>query len=403
MREDKEKIKEIMTDAESGTAASPTEETAVKTGKGKRKWIKSHKLLSVAIALIVLLAGVRVGSFAMSKISPEKDEAIPVNVRVATADYGSIYSTAPLSGRVSPAEEVALVPLAQGKIAAVNVKVGDYVQKGTLVVALDKGATAANVSQAKESLNVAKTTFDNMAALYAEGAVSKSSYDSARLNYVTAREGYNSAAEICSNYNVVAPISGYVTSVNAEVGGIAGGGPVVTIANIDNLVISTTASEYIASLLKIGDVVDIEIDGIEDRTFKGTVTEFAPVPAMGTLTYPITITIDNTEGKIMSGMFAEVRFKAEESHNVVCLPSDSVITKGGKQVVVTLDKNNIPSFVEVKTGIDNGEYVEITKGIKKGDTVVVSGMDFVTEGIEVKVLSDSDAEKNVKKTEKDKD
>ncbi len=389
-----EKAKNVIAEVADETVAA---EPKKKHGKGKRKWIKTHKILSVVIALVVLLAGWRVGSFAMSKISPEEDQVLPVNVRVITADYDSIYSTAPLSGRVSPAEEVALVPSAQGQVVAVNVKVGDYVQKGTLVVALDKGASAATASQARESLNVAKTNFDNMSTLYAEGAVSKSAYDNARLNYITARESYNSAAELCSNYNVVAPISGYVTSVNAEVGGMAGGSPVVTIANIDNLVISTTASEYIAGLLKVGDVVDIEIDGIDDQTFKGTVTEFAPVPAMGTLTYPITITIDNTDEKIMSGMFAEVKFKAEESKNVVCLPSDAVITKGGKQVAVVLDKKNIPSFVEVETGIDNGEYVEITKGIKKGDIVVVSGMDFVTEGVEVKVLSDKDASQNVSK------
>ena len=54
--------------------------------------------------------------------------------------------------------------------------------------------------------------------------------------------------------------------------------------------------------------------------------------------------------------------------------------------MVTLDSDNIPSFTEVETGIDNGEYVEILSGIKKGDIVVIEGQNFVDEGVRVEVV-----------------
>ena len=73
--------------------------------------------------------------------------------------------------------------------------------------------------------------------------------------------------------------------------------------------------------------------------------------------------------------------------------------KNGESVEVIIDEDLIPSFREVETGIDNGEFVEILSGIKEGETVVISGQNFVEEGIAVRIIEEDDSQTDESKNE----
>ena len=361
--------------------------------------IKEHKVLAALVLILAAIVIVRLIAFAVGSMNPTVAESEAIGVKVMTAEYTDISSTVPLSGRIAPAEETAIVPMASGQVTAVHVKVGDYVKAGTLLFEIDKGQVATTYNQAKAAYDLAANSYNNMKTLYLEGAISKSDFDEAEVQYISARESYNAAAEAYSYYNVTSPIDGYVTSLSVAVGDIAGQQMAASVANTDELKIETTVSEYIAGYIKIGDEVDVYVSTLGDTPYKGTVTAFSPAPALGTLTYPITITLDNESGDLMSGMFAEVKFTAEEADDTICIPSDAVIMKNGKSVAVIIDEDLIPSFREVETGIDNGEFVEILSGIKEGETVVISGQNFVEEGIAVRIIEEDDSQTDESKNE----
>ncbi len=361
--------------------------------------IKEHKVIAALVFILAAIVIVRLIAFAVGSINPTVAESEAIGVKVMTAEYTDISSTVPLSGRIAPAEETAIVPMASGQVTAVHVKVGDYVKAGTLLFEIDKGQVATTYNQAKAAYDLAANSYNNMKTLYLEGAISKSDFDAAEVQYISARESYNAAAEAYSYYNVTSPIDGYVTSLSVAVGDIAGQQMAASVANTDELKIETTVSEYIAGYIKIGDEVDVYVSTLGDTPYKGTVTAFSPAPALGTLTYPITITLDNESGDLMSGMFAEVKFTAEEADDTICIPSDAVIMKNGKSVAVIIDEDLIPSFREVETGIDNGEFVEILSGIKEGETVVISGQNFVEEGIAVRIIEEDDSQTDESKNE----
>ena len=350
---------------------------------GQKIW--DHKILTLLLVAIVALTAYRLAIFASEKMNPEEEEVTPVNVKVITAEYGSITQTTPLSGRITPVDEVAIVPLASGQVTAVYAEVGDYVHAGSVLFEIDKGQIITTYNQAKAAYDLAATTYANMEELYAEGAVSKSDYDSARVQYISAEESFNAAAEAYSYYSVTSPIDGYVTSMSVSVGSIAGQSMAASVADTSALEISTTVSEYLASMINVGDEVNVYVSSLGDEPYKGTITEFSPAPAMGTLTYPVTISLENKNGDLMSGMFAEVEIVTDEAENTICIPSDAVILKDSKSVAVLLDSENIPRYSEVSTGIDNGSYVQILSGVNEGDIVVVSGQDFVTEGEAVNI------------------
>lgn len=353
----------------------------------KAKSITKKKNKFITIGAIVIVLGFIVFRIMSSMTGTPTEEESLVNVKTALAEKMSINTTSPITGRVEPIEEVSIVPLVSGQITAVYVEIGDKVSKGETLFQIDGTQLLTTYNKAKESLNVAKSTFDRVSVLYEQGAMSYQDYEQAQATYSNAQQTYTAASDSYNNCTLTSPINGYVTSKNVAVGGIASSAsPAMTVADVSKLKIDTSVSEYIVSDLNVGDSVDIHISTLGDETYKGIIEAISPAPSAGSLTYPIKISISDDTGKIKAGMFAEIRIISSEKEDTLCVPSDCVIMKNGTSVIVTLDKENIPKYNDVTTGIDNGEYVEILSGIKEGDKIVISGQQYVTEGTSVNVI-----------------
>ncbi|MBN7772007.1 efflux RND transporter periplasmic adaptor subunit [Clostridium aminobutyricum] len=367
----------ILDSSEEGTPDSP-----VPQSKKKKK-----KLITIVAVLLIL--GLVIFRIVTSMSTGSTEEESLVNVKIAKAEIMSIYTSSPITGRIEPIKEVDIIPMTSGKITSVNVSIGDKVSAGTVLFQIDGTQIATTYNQAKESYNVAKSAFDRVSVLYNQGAASLQDYEQAKMSYVSAQESLTAAGDAYSHCTVTSPINGYVTAVDVSVGNIASQvTAAMTVADVSQLQISSSVSEYIVTELEVGDSVDIYIQTLGEEPYKGSITAISPAPASGSLTYPIKISVDNSSGKIHAGMFAEIKIVSTQKENTLCVPSDCVILKAGKSIVVTLDKNELPVFNEVTTGIDNGKYVEITSGLKDGDTIVISGQQYVTEGTPVIVLED---------------
>ena len=94
----------------------------------------------------------------------------------------------------------------------------------------------------------------------------------------------------------------------------------------------------------------------------------------------VTVSVEDPEGVIKAGMFAEVRLTAVKKENVVAVPSDAVITSGSEKKIVLLNQDGTVTVKKVTVGIDNGDLAEITSGIKVGDKIVVKGQTYVKDG-----------------------
>ena len=343
---------------------------------------KSSKIpLIIALAIVIGLVGFRMVSLFSGN---EKVEETEVSVEVTKAEVRDIITSAPISGRVKPKEEVNVVPLMQGKVTAVYANVGDRVSVGTLLFTIDASQLESKINQASEAQNVAKDTFERMKALYLEGAIAYQDYEQARLNYVNAAQSYIQASDAYSDCNVRAPISGYVTANNLNVGTLPPQtAPSMVIADVSSLVIETEVSENVVANLKEGDSVEVYIEAVSKEPLSGTVTSISPAPTSGKMTYPVKVTLASTE-RVKAGMFAQIKIVNSTGREVLCVPSSSVMIKNGEKTVAVLD-GNIPKFAKVQTGLDNGEYVEILDGIRDGEVVITKGQQYVKEGESVKI------------------
>ncbi len=386
----------------------PEGKTAAKEKKKKGKGKNSGPMKIVILVMVIGLLALGAYRIIASLTEKEEIEADPpTNVYVDTVDYGNVEITTPLSGRIEPNEEVSLIPMISGEVERLNVEVGDYVRKGDVLFRIDPmqletayDQAVASYDLAQSSVDAAKTNYDRMKMLYEEGVVARAEFEAAETQYESAllslaqvQVSVNSAEESLKNATVLAPMNGYVTAVNIVEGALATQAtPAVTIADTTKLKINTSVSEYLISKIQEGDQVEVYIKALSQEPYKGTITTLVRTPQSGGLTYPVTVTLNKKYDGVTSGMFAEIRIVSDSREDVIVVPSDTVLVKNGKTVVVVLDEEELPVYREVEVGLDNGAEAEIVSGLEQGETLVVSGQEYIVEGEAVRVMDSSSQE-----------
>jgi len=358
--------------------------------------------LVVVVLLIALFGGVGVWRWLMPAEQMEALPEQPVQVYAVTARISGISVETTLTGKVRAADE-ANVFAAGGEVRRINVAVGDYVKKGQRLFSLDSTQVQGGYSQAQiardmaqEGVNTARQNFERMQELYESAAIPLAQLEQAQTMLTAAQNqlrqaeaGLSNVASSLNLLNFDAPIDGYVTDINIKEGMYPmQTAPAVAIASLDDLEIQASVSEYLIGHIKEGAPVSFKITSLADTVYQGAIKTVALAPAMGGLTYPIAVVVNApAEAGIKPGMFAEMSLVSNHKEQALVIPSQAVITRGGRTLVAVLD-GDIPSLRQVITGIDNGEMIEITGGLSEGETVITKGQHYIIEGEAVIQISE---------------
>ncbi|GEM_PF-205865 len=273
------------------------------------------------------------------------------------------------------------------------------------------GYDSANASyqsavNAKETASNSLTTAQR-AVQSAQTALEKANDDYDRLKNTTASENSRRASDSLNtaqaskssvlaaidqaqskldDASVSSPISGVVLEKNVTVGGFYSAGQTAyKIADTSSMDIEVNISENISSILGLGSKVDITIPSISDEKFEGAVSELSP-EANSDGTYKVKVRVPNPDGKLVSGKFANISFAKEESANALSVPRNSVIHKDDEYYVFIIDGDKAVKK-NVQIGIDNGDYIEIKKGISVKDDVVTTGQTYLKDGDKVNIVA----------------
>jgi len=193
---------------------------------------------------------------------------------------------------------------------------------------------------------------------------------------------------------VRAPITGTIISLPGEVGAtIAQSTSIAKISGGDALEIRLYVPERFVSKIKNGLNCEITLDAYPGETFRGSINEVSPTIDPVSRTEEIKINVDNPGSKLKAGMFAKVKIITESKAGVVKIPYDSIIQRGGSDVVFVVEADpsdleaTIVSQHNVVTGIVIDGMAEIVDGLEPGDEIVVKGMSLLTDGARVNVIS----------------
>jgi len=370
------------------------------------KYCKKFIAAMLSIVILILLAGCGNNE---NNITPES----AVNVTVSEVLTKTIEETATYTGELKAAVSTSVSAKVSGNAETIYCEIGDFVNSGDILVKLDdtdyqtqyqqaNSAYLSAVSQSKSVVssaqieyNNAKINCDNQKILYDHGAISKQAYDSAvtrlenakiNLDAAIEQSGLNSAkaaleaAENSLGYTTVyAPVSGYISSKNASVGQMVSPGvEIFSIKNTDTVNAQINVTESVISKVVIGTKAVVSVDSLHEN-FECTVTGTSPTKNPQTGLYQINISIDNPDGVLKDGMFADVTLTLSDAADALVVPTDSIFEDESEKKYVYIVKGDTAVKTEVTVGIVTEEYTEIVKGVGNEDTVIVSGKEYLSE------------------------
>ena len=190
-----------------------------------------------------------------------------------------------------------------------------------------------------------------------------------------AQQEYDDAVESLESANLVSPISGTVLSVNIEPGdSVAPNTVVAEIADTSVIAVESSVDEEDILSIELGLPVRVTLDAVPGQAFTGIVTSVgqAQQGQQGSVTFPVTITLDDTGGlELVEGLTASAQVINSQVNDVLMVPVAAV---GGTlfEPSVEVMTPNGSEEVPVQLGSSNGTFVEIVSGVEEGETVLAT-------------------------------
>lgn len=393
----------------------------------------NRKVITIALlatfAFLVLLCG------------GNGENGIAVNV-----DYPkrcTITESIPANGKIQPVTQIKITPDVSGEVIEVNVKEGDSVCTGDLLVKIRQDVYLSAVERAEASLNAVRAQYMQQKSqlsqielsykrnemLFQQKAISEADYETALSQYEVARQQLNAARyniksaeaavkEARENLNrttIYAPIDGIVSKMEIEKGErVVGtsqmaGTELMRIANLNQMEVVVYVNENDIIKLSIADTAYVEVDAYPNRKFVGFVTEIASsarntgsgAPLDDVTNFEVHVTINSEEctdiikengALFRPGMSASVEIITETCHNALVVPLQSVTTR--RDILENIATNNINEYifvydnlssqvvpVKVKTGIQDMKNIMITQGLDEGTMIVTGPYSAVTRDL----------------------
>ncbi len=324
--------------------------------------------------------------------------------RTAVAERGTLATGQEMTGEVRLDENRStyIGPLIPGVVRAIRVDLGDRVRAGQVlfeIEATDLGETRAAHRRAHAATELAQATLRREEELFqkqicpekdvlearaalqqAEAAEEASHQRLAALGIadrdVDARDDRTRGGQ---RLPVRAPFDGMVLERALNLGAlVAPGEKNLLIADTSTVWVNTTVREReLAAILERQHRAPVEatvvVPAFGSRTFKGRVAALAGLVDEATRTSAARVVVENPEGLLRPGMFAQVTLRLDTGEPVVAVPDDAVLEDGGRAFVFVRHDADYYVRRPVTTGRRGGGRVEIVRGLSGGETIVTSG------------------------------
>ncbi len=390
------------------------------------------RIVSMTAALLMASAAVSVR--AEDAAAPKTEQQLPAIV-VIKANERPMVGKIVASGTIRPVNEVLVQPQVEGlSIRELKADVGDRVEADAVLATLNddslllsksqlqatkaKAEAAllqikAQLAEAEANAAEARRQADRARTLSGKGTISSAQADQleaaavgaeARVTSATQAIGVGEAdlkvvdAQIAdidlklARTNVKAPVSGLISVRNAKVGAIASGSaqPLFTIEQDGALELVADVSESDILPIKAGQKATIALAGSK-KTVSGVVRLVSPTIDPATRLGTVHVALDDDE-QARSGMYGNASIVTAEDTGVA-LPLTAITTADGATTVRKVE-NDIVKLVTVETGIQDGDMIEIRKGLKAGDEVVAKAGAYVRDGDHIKPVREQAAASN---------
>ena len=338
-----------------------------------------RKVIFVLIGIVLLLGACGKKDGTGKNMQQLQNElGIPVRVETVALETFSQELTynAPLGGM----EESTAQAMVGDIVTAIQVKIGDRVSAGQLVMTFPRNTPAAQYEQATTAKNAAKTAYDRMQNLRAQGAISQQDLDNVETGYKVALANLEASEKMI---NVRAPISGVVTRIMVNTGEKAyPGQDLFTVSATNGFKAKLMVPDTEISKLKVGTSATATW---QEQTLKGKISRIALAVDPTTKAIAVEVTFPGANRNVSFGVTAQIKLLISSKQNVIVVARESIVIESDSYFV-WVNENNHAKKKQIQTGLDNSLQYEVTEGLSEGDSIIVEGISQLTENALLNII-----------------
>lgn len=314
-----------------------------------------------------------------------------------------------------------------GTVTSVNVREGDEVRQGDLLVAIDDRQVAARLREAEEALaqaqraevsaraardaaqagaELAAATYNRYLNLKKEKSASKQEFDEVAARHRQAQASLSQAQAIVAaarhrvrqaqaavasaqvsrkDASIQAPYDGKVTAKMIDVGDLAAPGtPFLSLEKQGVYCVSLVLPEKHIQSVRLKQKVKVKIPALQDRSLEGVIGRIDPLADQKSRSFRVRVALPEDK-EVLSGMFARVDIPVGEA-GMLMIPSSAVVHEGQLTGIYTVDADQIARFRLIRIGRRFGSSLEVISGLKDGDRYVVVPSSELSDGAKVEVI-----------------
>ncbi len=285
-----------------------------------------------------------------------------------------------LQGSVVADDEVFVNSKIAGAITKVMIKVGDHVNAGQVVAAIDDDVFVTSTDEVRKRLELANDLFTKQESLWKQNIGSEVAYLSAKNNKESLEKSIATLNKTRENFQIKAPITGVVDEVPMKIGMTASPGvPLAKIINFSKLKVKVDAPESYAGKIRVGNSVvanfpDLKKDVSSRITYVG-----ASVNPLNR-TFKIEIPLKSGESGLIPNMATTVRVIDYSNPNAIIIPINVIQRDDKNADFVIVADNGRAKKMYVKTGQSYSDGIEVLSGLKTGDNLVSVGFQDLNDG-----------------------
>ncbi len=342
--------------------------------------VNKYRLLP-ALSLFVFAA---CGGKEKNKPAPAGAGRGPVAVNVFVLKTSPLSETVEVPGTLIANESTEIYPEIAGRVTQLNIAEGKQVTRGALLVKLFDGDLQATLRKLQVQLEIAKQNEDRSAQLLKIQGISKADYDASVLNVNNIQADIAITRANITKTEIRAPFSGRIGLKNISPGAYVSPSTVIaSIQQTSTLKLDFTVPEKYTSRIKVGQLVHFTNESTS-KTYTAKVMATEAGVTLDTRSLTARCIVQEKDPQLVPGSFAKVRLDFDPIPDAIMVPSQAIVPQArGKQVI--LFNGGVAKFVDVNTGIRDSASVQITSGVKAGDTIVVSGLMSTKPGSQLKV------------------
>lgn len=311
-------------------------------------------------------------------------------VQVMKPQRRDIAMTITLPANISPWQQATLYAKVPGYLKWMGADKGDTVKKDQLLALIDAPEVEQQFRQAESDYKIKHLTYQRLHNVWKENpdVIAKQDVDVAEAEAEGARHFMENRRTMLDYTKVDAPFSGVITARFADPGALIQSGsasatqaaPLFTLMDLDTVRVFVSVPQEVALLAKPGVPVTLARKEAPGQEVSGSITRTTEALDSATRTLLVEIDMPNKDRQLQPGMYVTATLSLQQHPNALGIPPAAIAAGANKEMAVYAVEQGKARRIAIKTGLDDGQWVEVAEGLTGNEDIVVVGKSGLKDG-----------------------